>query len=800
MVEKVWQDPKAPPEVRARDLLGRMTPEEKLAQLGSVWSYELLEHGTFSQEKARQLLKNGIGQITRPGGATGLDPERVADFVNSAQRFLMEETRLGIPAIVHEECLAGLLTRGATFFPQPIAVASTWSPKLVETMATYIREQMKALGIHQGLAPVLDVARDPRWGRTEETFGEDPYLVACMGTAYVRGLQGEISPQLVATVKHFAGYSASEGGLNCAPSRIPERELREVFLFPFECAIREGGALSVMNSYSELDGIPCAASKKLLSQILRQEWGFQGIVVSDYFAIEMLHSHHRLARDKGEAARLALEAGIDVELPKTECYGAHLLELVNQGVLPEALLDAAVLRVLKLKFLLGLFERPFAKPEEAKRLFSFPASSEGRKIAREIARKSIVLLKNEGVLPLRNDLEAIAVIGPNAGSVRNLLGDYHYPAHLELFATRLTEGMPEVSQIEGLTLEKLNQTLDSHEIPSVLEAIKKRVGSTTKVLYAKGCDVTGGSRKGFDEAIQVAREANVAVLVVGDRSGLTQDCTSGETRDLASLKLPGVQEDLVLALAETGTPTVLVLICGRPYSLVNIVDKVGAVVVAWLPGEAGGEAVAEVLFGDVSPGGKLPISFPRGPGQLPIHYSKKPSGGRSHFWGSYVDELTEPLFPFGHGLSYTVFHYSDLMIEPKKIPPMGEVRVTLAVKNIGDREGEEVVQLYCGREFVSVTRPIKELKGFVRINLQPGEKKLVCFKVPMDVLAFYDEEMNLVVEPGEVKVMVGSSSEDIRLTGKFTIVGERRRLFGARRYLVKVEVWDDGTKGGQEKA
>lgn len=757
----------------AKDMLSRMTLVEKLAQVGSVWSYELLQEGKFSQRKAQQFMKHGIGQITRPGGATGFDPERVAEFVNSVQRFLVEETRLGIPAIMHDECLAGLLTKGATQFPQPIALASTWTPDLVREMAVFIRDQMYNLGIRQGLAPVLDVAYDPRWGRTEESFGEDPYLVASMGVAYVRGLQGEnLSQGVIATLKHFVGYSASEGGLNCAPAHIGERELREVFLLPFESAVREAGALSVMNAYHEIDGIPCAVSRRLLTEVLREKWGFPGFVVSDYSAIPMLVFYHQIAKDGVEAAELSLKAGIDIELPQTDCYGVFLQECIKRGLISEELLDAAVFRVLRAKFLLGLIEHPFVEIERVKHFFSPPKLSEGQKLAREIARRSIVLLKNGGILPLSKSLKTIAVIGPNADTKRNLLGDYAFPTHLEHFVERTTAKGIDVP----LTSKELNCSLESLEIPTVLEAIQKRVDPKTQVLFAKGCEVTGTSREGFAQAVQIAKKAQVAVVVIGDRSGLTQDCTSGETRDLATLKLPGVQEELILALSQTGTPIVLVLICGRPYSLVSIIDKVNAVMLAWFPGEAGGEPVAEALFGDLNPGGKLPISFPRSPGQLPIYYYRKPSGGKSYWWGTYVDEDTKPLFAFGHGLSYTSFEYSGLEVRPREVHLNEKVEVKVRVKNIGPVEGDEVVQLFISRKHASVTRPVRELKGFKRVSLKPSEEKTVVFVIPLDTLAYYDTDMNLVIEPGEIVVMVGASSDDIRCVDKFTIVGEKRVL------------------------
>jgi len=772
----LYKDPSQPVEVRVRDLLSRMTLEEKIAQLGSVWGYELIdENGRFSKEKAKELLKYGIGQITRPGGSTNLLPKDAARFINEIQRYLVEETRLGIPAIMHEECLTGYMGLGATNFPQAIALASTWEPELVQKMTEAIREDMRRIGAHQGLAPVLDVARDPRWGRTEETFGESPYLVARMGVSYVKGLQGEdIKNGVIATVKHFAGYSASEGGRNWAPTNIAEREFREVFLFPFEAAVKEAGVLSVMNSYSEIDGVPCAANRKLLTDILRKEWGFKGIVVSDYFAVKVLHDYHRVAKDFATAAKLALEAGVDIELPKTECY-TYLKELVEKGELPESVIDEAVSRVLRVKFMLGLFENPYVDEEGA-------VIPDRKELALEIARKSIILLKNNGTLPLKRN-QKVALIGPHANNVRNLLGDYMYLAHI----MALLENIDAVFGTAKPALLKLKESIEKHlsTIPSVLDVFK-REGVVFE--YAKGCEVTGEDRSGFGEAIEVAKRSDVVVVLVGDRSGLTKDCTSGESRDSANLKLPGVQQELVLELAKTGKPVVLVLVTGRPYAITDLVDKVSAILQVWLPGEAGAQAIFDVLYGKVNPSGKLPITFPRSAGQIPLFHYTKPSGGRSHWHTDYVDETVKPLFPFGYGLSYTRFEYKNLRVDPREVGVAGVVRVEVEVENVGGVEGDEVVQLYIGREYASVTRPLKELKGFKRVSLKPGERKKVVFVLHTDVLAYYDKDMKLVVEPGEYKVMVGSSSEDIRLSGSFTVKGEKRTVYEKRKFFTEVYV------------
>ncbi len=745
---------------RARDLLSRMNLEEKIAQLGAVWSYELLEEdGTFSEDKAKELLKNGIGQVTRPGGATNFEPKDVAKFVNKIQRFLMEETRLGIPAMMHEESLAGYMGLAATNFPQPIAMASTWDPELIGKMTAAIREDVRSIGITHCLAPVLDVARDPRWGRTEETFGEAPYLIASMGVEYVKNLQGD-DPEtgVVATAKHFVGYSASEGGKNWAPTNIPERELREVFLYPFEAAVKRAGLLSVMNSYSEIDGIPCASSKRLLTDILRNEWGFDGIVVSDYFAVNMLMEYHRMAKDKAEAAKYALEAGIDIELPKTDCYSS-LKELVEKGDIPIEILNEAVYRVLKIKFLLGLFDEPYV-PEERVPDFKHVG------LAEEIARKSVILLKNDRLLPLSRNTK-VAVIGPHANDVRNLLGDYSYLTHITTLLQNMNE---DAFNAPKFNLRHVEDVVDAHlkSIPTIVDQLK---GTFAEVNYAKGCDVTGNSKEGFEEAVKVAKKSDVIILTVGDKSGLTVDCTTGESRDSATLKLPGVQEELILEIQKLNKPIVLVLITGRPYSLKNVIDKVNAIVQLWLPGEGGPKALAEVLVGETNPGGKLPISYPRSVGQIPLFHYVKPSGGRSHWHGSYADEESKPLFSFGYGLSYTQFNYSGFSISQHDED--GTIDVSVIVENVGKMTGDEVVQLYVGRENGTVTRPLKELRGFKRVTLKPGEKRKISFEIEPEVLSYYDRNMELVVEPGIYKFMIGSSCDDIKFTGEIELKGKR---------------------------
>jgi beta-glucosidase len=751
---------------RTAGLLSEMTLDEKIAQLGSVYATPLLKNDRLAVERAEEYLANGIGQISALGRTSELPAGRLADLANDIQHFLVEKTRLGIPAIIHEECLNGFRAKGATIFPQNIGLASSWDPELVGRITDLIREQMRACGVHQGLAPVLDVARDPRWGRIEETFGEDPYLVTMMGLAYVRGLQGDdLTRGVVATIKHFAGHGLPEGGLNCAPAHIPPRLLREVYLAPFEKAVREGGVLSLMNAYHEIDGIPCGASEELLTGILREEWDFDGLVVSDYYAIEQFITNHRLCTEKGEAAGIALNAGIDLELPRTDCFGQALKEQVEQGKIPMKLVDRAVTRVLDLKYRLGLFDNPYVKSEAAPKVFDTAAH---REIALEAARKSIVLLKNEGgILPLAKNTRNITVIGPNANSKRNLLGDYTYPSNAGYeIATN-----PETGKAEVFWKDRTAQQgkIDAPVVVTILEGIKAVVGKKTKVVAAEGCDYNSADRSRIPEAAAAAKSADVAVIVIGGKSGLLPDCTCGEMRDREELGLLGVQEDLVKAVYETGTPVVLVIVDGRPLTLGWIAEKIPAIVEAWLPGEEGGNAVADVLFGNYNPGGKLAASFPAKIGQIPAFYNHKPSGRRSSTWDDYVEGSTRPSFEFGHGLSYTTFAFSNLKISPRKANNKGIVSIALDVKNTGEVAGDEVVQLYVNDVVASVTRPVKELKGFQRVHLQPGETMSVIFKLPVDELAFYDQRMVRLVEPGLFKVMVGYSSVKILLEGEFTV-------------------------------
>lgn len=739
-----YRNPKLPIEQRVADLLKRMTLEEKVAQTRCLWRWGKVlrdDRGNFSRAKAQELLKNGMGQLGTIFPPPGLpSPAAEARFVNEVQTFLIEHTRLGIPVIFHGEALHGFMASEATCFPQAIALASTWDVDVIHQVFTAAAAEVRARGTVQVFAPILDVDRDPRWGRTEETYGEDPYLVSRIGAACIRGLQG-VGPgvdqeHVVATAKHFAGYGWSRGGRNIAPSNHSERVYRQTILPSFHAGIKEAGALSVMASFNEVDGIPSCANRWLIQRILRQEWGFNGLVVSDYGAIGMLNTWHHMAADSAEAAKRALETGIDVDTPEGACYNT-LVQQVKEGAVAEATLNQAVARVLRTKFLLGLFEHPFVDPMNATNICRRP---EHRELALKAAQKAIILLKNENhFLPLnREKIRSIAVIGPNAASVR--LGGY--------------------SSVPAYTV-------------SILDGIKKKAGPGIRVSYALGCGITRGDGSVWDddvelddpkvdaktiaEAVQVAKAAEVVVLAVGDNEQTSREASPNHLGDRDSLDLPGRQDELVRAIVATGKPAVVVLINGRPASVRYIAEHVPAILEGWSLGQETGNAVAEVLFGDYNPGGKLPITIPRSVGQLPCFYAREPSERIGYLFAN-----NRPLFPFGHGLSYTSFEYENLRVSPEKIGPEGRARVEIDVTNAGKVAGDAVVQLYIRDVVSSVPRPVKELRGFHRIRLQPGETRKVDFQLTPDSLAFYNEDMHRVVEPGRFKIMVGASSEELK--------------------------------------
>ncbi len=755
-----------------------MTIPEKIAQITSCWYYELQTKGELDLAKVNDRFTNGIGQITRMAGASTLNPMQAAKTANLLQKQLLEHSRLGIPAIIHEECCSGSMVLGGTIFPQIIGLSSTFRPELASQMTDEIRKQLRAIGAHQGLAPVLDIARDPRWGRVEETFGEDPVLVSQFGVQYIRGLQGENLKQgVVATAKHFVGHSQSLGGLNCAPVMVGKRTLWDTYILPFQAAIRDAGLVCMMNAYPEMDGEVVATSREILTDWLRGKLGFDGLIVSDYESIQMIHTYFYAASNRLEAAEKALRAGIEVELPSTQCFNEDLVQAVEKGQLPVDLINQAVKHHLEMKQKLGLFENPFVDEGGILEVFDNPRQ---RKLAKEIARESMVLLSNDGILPLSKGIRNVAVIGPNGDDWRNMIGDYTYPAMGDL----LVYNKPENSNFENISSTK--QIEGQVHIPTVLEAIHAKLPGA-RVNYCRGCDTNSTDTSGFEEAKRTAAQADIVILVLGDRSGLTPECTCGETRDSADIRLPGVQEDMAKAVLSTGKPVVVVLISGRPLAITDLKDSANAILDAWLPGEEGGNAIADILFGDVNPAGRLTMTFPRSVGQVPIFYNHKPSGSTALFYTDYVSESVKPLFPFGHGLSYSRFEYSNFKMSKSQAGAGEVVEISCDVKNTSDRAGDEVVQLYCRDVYASIPRPVQELKGFIRASFQPGESKRILFKLPVDILAFYNLDLDLVVEPGKIEVMVGSSSEDIRLHGAFDIIGQAPVEISHRVYQCLVE-------------
>jgi beta-xylosidase len=769
---QTWRDPSAPVAERVSDLLARMTLAEKLAQLRSVWLNDPANpHGvaplqgefTAGQPPFADLIADGLGQLTRVFGTRPLHPAEGVKELVRLQAQISDASRFGIPAIAHEECLTGFATWTATAFPTPLAWGATFDPETVGQMATAIGQSLRGVGIHQGLAPVLDVARDPRWGRIEETIGADPYLVAILGTAYVRGLQ---STGVIATLKHFAGYSGSAAGRNMAPVSVGAREFADVFLFPFEMAIREGNARSVMHSYADVDGVPPAADETLLTGLLRDELGFDGVVVADYYGISFLESLHGVAGSPAEAAALALRAGVDVELPNGRCYGAPLAAAVAAGTVPEHLVDRAAGRVLRQKIELGLLDPADpGDPGIGRPAVAAPGPDldppAHRALAMQLAERSVVLLANDAnALPL-DRAGRLAVIGPLAADALAFLGCYTFPRHVGPAHPQTSAGIPLTSLTAAL----------AEELPAA------------QLTHAQGCDVRGDDRSGLEPALACAAAADTVIAVLGDDAGLFGRGTSGEGCDASDLRLPGIQEDLLDALAATGTPVVLVLVSGRPYAIGPVASRLAAAVQAFFPGQEGGRAIAGVLSGRVVPSGRLPIEMPRLPGSERTSYLAAPLAGRTNV--SAADPTA--LFAFGHGLSYTAFEYAGLRIrpagrddaasesgEPARITTNGAAEITCTVRNAGLVAGTEVVQLYLRDPVAQVTRPARFLAGFARVPLQPGQGCRVTFRLHADRTAFHGLAGRPVVEPGLIEVAVGASSADLRLHGGIELTGPER--------------------------
>ncbi len=779
-----YRDPALPIEARVADLLARMTRAEKVAQLGSFWAFEVVHGSGLDETALAALAGDGIGEITRLAGSTNLQPVEVAETANAIQRYLVEGTRLGIPAIVHEECLHGLIAWAAPCFQQSIGAAASFDPGVVSAVAATIRRRMLLTGARHALAPVFDVGRDPRWGRIEETYGEDPYLAAELGCAYVDALQGpDLTDGVVATAKHMVGHGLAEGGLNQAPARIGERELRDEQLFPFEAAVRHAGIASVMPAYCDVDGVPCHASVELLTGILRGEWGFDGIVASDYIGVEMIATAHRLTADLGEAARLALVAGVDSELPRTVAFGAPLEADLEHGRVQEADLDATVARVLRIKFRLGLFDHPYVEVPDEATLDALAADE--AKAARSLAQESLVLVKNDGLLPLTADRRRVAVVGPIADSVRDLLGDYSHLVHMETLREMRNGGNALGVVGDGEVIEPGDELTGRR---TILDALRSSLVDA-EVRYARGTGISAGTDEEIAVAVEIARTSDVAIVVLGERSGLTDDSTTGEFRDRQSLGFLGRQQELLEAVAATGTPVVLVVVSGRPLTIEWAAGHLGAILLAWVPGDAGPDAIADVLTGAVNPGGKLPISMPRHVGQVPLTYRHHPTGGHSQPKGDYVDGSVTPLWPFGFGLSYTTFRVGRLCLDRQELATSdGELVVSVDVENTGERAGDEVVQLYVRDDEATVARPVRELRGFRRVSLEPGERRTVTFRLSAEQFAYVGADRRRVVEPGTIGIAVGTSSVDLSLTATVTLVGPTVELTERHRYLTETTV------------
>lgn len=744
----MYKNPEKSVDERVEDLLSRMTIDEKVAQIMCVWlqKQELLlnDDASFNEQKAAENLPHGIGQIGRP--SEGYDrnllqnrnPREMAEFTNSVQKYFVEKTRLGIPVMFHEECLHGHAAKDGTSFPQSIALAGTWDEDLVQRLFSMTALEARSRGAHQALTPVVDICREPRWGRVEETYGEDPYLVSRIGVAAVKGFQGEgpaiDREHMIATLKHMTGHGQPESGMNIGPANYSERIIREVFLPPFKACVQETSALSVMASYNEIDGVPSHVNRWMLTDILRGEWGFNGYVVADYHAIQELYTRHNIARDKREAAIKAISAGVDIELPDMDSY-TEIKHLVESGELLMEVLDTAVRRLLRPKFLLGLFEDPYVDPEKAETIVG---SYENAKLALEAAQKSITLLKNErNLLPLDSSkYKKIGVIGPNANQI--LFGGY-------------TDTPP--------------------YFVTALEGIEREVGKE-KVLYAEGCRITEPGnwyldpvvrpdpeedQKRMEEAVEIARETDLVILVLGGNELTSREAwgTDAHLGDRANLELVGNQNELARRIIELDKPVVVALFNGKPLSINYLNENAPAILECWYLGQESGNALADVIFGKINPSGKLPISFARSVGHLPVFYNYKPSARRG-----YLFDDVSPLFAFGYGLSYTTFEYGNVRLAKSIIGINETTAISVDINNTGNRAGDEVVQMYIRDRVSSVTRPVKELKGFSRISLEPGEKKTVTIDITPEKLSFYDIDMNRVVEPGDFDIMVGSSSRD----------------------------------------
>mgnify|MGYP000380043289 FL=1 len=805
-----YQDPTLSPGERAEDLLSRMSLEEKL---GQIQGFDL---SRWSEGKLKDDYPHGVGEVACLTACIIMDSkESIAKLLREVQEEIMALSEHHIPAIFHTEALTGGMIPRATSFPSGIGQASTWDPELQKKMAGIIRNQYRAVGITQVFAPVLDVSRDPRFGRQGESYGEDPTLASAMGTAYVQGMQnnGDLTAGVVATAKHFLGYMNSQGGIHAATCDIPDRPLREIFAKSFQAAITQGRLMSVMNCYSSLNGEPVAGSKKILTDLLRGEMGFTGFTVSDYVSVSELVNRHKICKNELEAGKRALEAGIDVELPSKVCYNEGLLEMIRNGEMDETVLDRSVLRILTAKFALGLFENPYpAEPDKITEVFS---GTESKELSLKIAQQSLVLLKNDGVLPLKRNVKKIAVIGHHAASVRALFGGYSLIGMAEVIAgaantmagvdiecvskpedgchtadgKRVTYPGSNVA-IENPKLEEIVRKYYPN-IKSLLEQLKEECPGA-EIMYSYGYPFVGNDDTKHEEALEVARKADVVILTLGGKYGWGDSSTTGEGIDSASINLPECQEKFIEKLYKIGKPAIGIHFDGRPISSDAADRYLNAIIEAWSPAEFGAKAITSVIFGDYNPGGKLPVSVAYNAGQIPVFYNHENGAGydvgTQTAFHSYVDLPHTPRYCFGYGLSYTTFEYTNLRLNRTEFKPTDTIEVSVDVKNTGSMAGDEIVQLYISDKCASMLRPVKELAGFRRISLKPGEKKTVTFKSKISQFSFLDSEMKWKVEAGDMDIMVGASSDDIRLYTNFEITSDLHVDGKSRGFYAEVEV------------
>jgi len=795
------------PQERADELLARMTIDEKAAQVSAVMPLGLFGLDGPIRSVLDKAMPHGVGHVSALGTFGHKDPLTVARSVNAVQRYLVEHTRLGIPAIFHNEALNGVVAPGFTVFPTAIGLAATWSPEKVAEMSDVIRRQMRSVGLLQALAPVMDVARDARWGRVHETYGEDQYLSSEFSVAFTRGLQGDdLRAGVIATAKHFLGYAMTEAGQNMAASHINPRELVEVYARPFEAAIRIAGLASVMNSYAEVDGIPVGASREVLTNLLRGELGFAGTVVSDYMTVAMLQNRQRVAATAEEAGALALAAGLDVELPAAYGYGATLAEAVRSGVVPESQLDESVRRVLRDKFALGLFENPYV--DEGPVVIRETAQL-GAELSAELAAAAVTLLKNEGgVLPLSAATRRIAVVGPHADEVLVGFPGYTYPSAIGLMAAMagggegsmagLDSGEPmtgEAMAAMGAEIGPLLVTTpeayarDRYPAASLAEAIRAEAPDA-EVVAVTGVGVLPLEPQDIEAAVAAAQAADVVVLALGGRGGWFGGATEGEGIDASDIDLPSHQLELARAVVATGTPAVAVVSLGRPYGLAALEELVPGIVLGFYGGPNHGRALAAALFGSANPGGKLPYTLPRTTGQVPIH-SGQPHGtgyrrSADDMHKGYGDGPSTPLYAFGHGLSYTTFEYSDLTLASATVATDGAIEAEVVVRNAGERAGDEVVQLYLADTAAGLTRPALQLVGFARVSLEPGASAQVTARIPLSVISYIGRSGERVVEAGPMTLHVGAASDDLRASAHVEVVGQTVVVAGSREMLSSV--------------